>query len=122
MNYLFDTLQMIGSLLLILLVLVLAYYATRWYARRVGSTGVGKHIKIIDKATLNPGTSLAVVEVGGQYYLLGVGDKSVRLLCELPDDIGQSGTGDPSQAAAPFSQILQGMLGKTQKKDDDERK
>jgi flagellar biosynthetic protein FliO len=117
-----ETLSMVGSLVLVLLILVLAYFATRWYARRVGGTGMGKHIKVIDKATLNPGTSLAVVEVGGQYYLLGVGDKSVRLLCELPGDFGQFAAEDPQQAATPFSQVLEQMLGKTRKKDDDVRK
>jgi flagellar biosynthetic protein FliO len=122
MEYILDALSMVGSLVLILLVLVLTYYATRWYARRMGSTGMGKHIKVIDKQALNAGTSLAVVEIGGQYYLLGVGDKSVRLLTELSGDFGQLTQEAPQQAAAPFSQVLDQLLGKTRKKDDEERK
>jgi flagellar biosynthetic protein FliO len=123
-NAVVSTFSMIGSLVLILLVLVLAYYVTRWYARRVGGAGVGagRHIKVIEKTVLNPGTSLAIVEIGGKHYLLGVGDKNVRLLSELPEEFGQSVSEVPPEAAAPFSQVFREMWDKTRKKDDDKRR
>ena len=41
-----DVMALIGAILLIALMLWGAYYATRWYARRMnGSFGMGKYIK-----------------------------------------------------------------------------
>lgn len=106
-----EILSMIGSLVLIVLVLVLTYYATRWYARRMGQSGTGKYIKVLDKAMLAAGTSVALVKVGERYYLLGAGDKQVNLLAELAD-FEELSPAD-SATAAPFSQVLRGLLQKS---------
>lgn len=105
-----DILSMIGSLALIILVLVFTYYATRWYARRMGQSGQGKYMKLIDRTQLGTGACVAIVRIDKKYYLLGVGDKSVRLICELPDFEEDSGP-EPAEQP-PFSQIFRQMADK----------
>lgn len=115
-----DVLAIIGSLAVVALVLAATYYATRWYARRMGSPGgTGKHIKVLDRAALAAGVSVAIVEVDGRYYLLGIGEKQVNLLCELtdfapPDDADAA-------TAIPFSQAFRQVLDKTLRKGGDHR-
>lgn len=80
-----DILSAIGSLVLIVAILVLTYFASRWYARRMGAGGAGRHIRIIDRAPVGARASVAIVRVEDKHYLIGIGDKGVDMLCELPD-------------------------------------
>lgn len=103
-----DVMSLLGSLLMIVLVLALTWIATRWYARRVNKNGGGSHIRIVDKTAMGAGTSLAVVQVGEKYYLLGVGDKNVNLLSELEDF--DPVTEETPVQQAPFAQLLRQVM------------
>ncbi|MDL2232219.1 flagellar biosynthetic protein FliO [Ruminococcaceae bacterium OttesenSCG-928-L11] len=91
-----DIMQLVGSLVVIALVLVATYYGSRWYARRMGSNGPGKYVRIIDKTALGQGSAIAIVKAGESYYLIGLADKSVSLLSELPDFHEEEAGGVPS--------------------------
>lgn len=106
-----EIMSMIGSLILIVLVLLLTYFATRWYADRMGKGGSGKYIKVLDKTVLSAGASLAVVKVGDGYYFLGVGDKNVQLLSELPEAFMEIENAQ-NQNTQPFSQVFRQLLDK----------
>lgn len=115
-------LSLIGSALLIIFVLVLTYYASRWYAKKMGA-GPGKYIQIIDRAVLGQGSAIYIVKVENKYYMLGSADKGVRMLSELPDfeETPQPGT---QQQVIPFKQIMRDVLTKAglpgNKRDDGE--
>jgi flagellar biogenesis protein FliO len=103
---------LLGALAIIVLMLVGAWYATRWYVRRMGgSFGMGKYIKVIDRAPMGA-ASLAIVEINGTYYLMGLSERNVQLVCELKD-FAES----PLQApkAVSFGQIFSELLEKTRK-------
>ena len=85
MNWLLDLLPILGSLIMIVLILLFTYWATRWYARRMGPSLSGRNIRIVDRAALSNSASLVIARVCGKYYLLGVGEKGVTLLRELED-------------------------------------
>lgn len=80
-----DILSILGAFAVIILVLVLTYKASRWYARRMGGAiGSGKYIKFHDRAALGGGNaSLVITQVGEEYYLLGISDHNVQLICKL---------------------------------------
>lgn len=110
--------SLIFSLIGVVLVLVLTYFATRWFARRAGAGAAsGRAMHIVDRVTVAQGAHLLIVEVGGAYYLLGVGDKNVNLITKL-DDFRLDAT--PAANTPPsFRDLLQDMLparGKTQGK------
>lgn len=115
-----EILSMIGSLLLIVLVLVLTYYATRWYARRAGRASSGKYIRIIDRSALGAGASVTIVQVGERYYLLGVGDKSVNMLGELEDfEEREEAPPVPASVSQAFRKVLDKARGTSEKGGDD---
>jgi len=121
-----DVMSAIGSVVIIILVLVLTYYATRWYARRLNGgagAGSGKYVKILDRANTGGASSLLVVQVGDQYYLVGVGEKNVQLLCELKDFDRFMGENPlPTSTQAPFGSLLRGLMdrsGQSAKNKDD---
>jgi flagellar protein FliO/FliZ len=88
--------------------LALLYYASRWYARRMGGVGGGKYVKIIDRTPLTPGSAVCVVKIGERYYMLGISDKAVHMLGELPDFRERE---EERPTGSSFSQIMRGAMG-----------
>jgi len=101
---------MVGALVVIGLALAATYYASRWYAKRAGVSASGKYVKIVDKLGLAQGSSVYIIKVNGRYHMLGVSDRSVSYLSELPEftETGDQGGNN----ALPFSQVIKGAMGK----------
>lgn len=115
-NRLSALMQIIGSLLLIVLVLVLTYYVSRWYARRVGSSGSGNNLKILEKVSVGQGSMLVILGVGERRYLVGVSDKNMQLICELdPDSLSLE---TPGPLPAQFGKLFQEFLARSKKSAD----
>jgi flagellar biosynthetic protein FliO len=114
----FDVMSLVGAFVVIIAALALLYYVSRWYVRRTGGAGGGKYVKIIDRTPLAQGSSVCIAKIGGRYYLLGVSDKAVTMLGDLPDF--HEHAENAGQAGASFSQIMRGAMGN--RMDDGERK
>jgi len=80
-----DIFTLLGSFILIILVLFAAWYATRWYARRMGPSVGGRNIRVVDRATLANNAAIVIAEICGRYYLFGVSERRVSLIQELSD-------------------------------------
>ena len=105
-----DVLSVAGAFAVIALVLVLTYYASRWYARRMNAApGSGRYIKFCDRVSAGQSSSLAIVQVGEQYYLLGISDKNMQLICELP---GFTPEEEGPQAPPSFGRMFSDLLRK----------
>jgi len=105
-----DILTGVGALATLFGVLVLTYYGTRWYARRVGGYGAGKDIKVHERVPLGSNAYLAIIEVGARYYLIGVSEKGVNLLNELEGFTPASDARPHSKV--PFEKLLADMMQK----------
>jgi flagellar protein FliO/FliZ len=68
-------------------VLVLTYFASRWYAGRMGPTVMGKHIKVVDRLLVGKGASILIVELAGVQYLVGVTEQGINILKELAEPV-----------------------------------
>lgn len=81
-------LHIILAMVGIVVVLFLAYYLTRLYAKKMGTYfGTGQNIKVIDRLPVGKGSSIAVVELKGQQYLLGVTEQNISLIDKLDEQI-----------------------------------
>lgn len=108
MQALYDGLSVVGSLVIMAAVIVATYYAGKWYAGRMNKTLSGKHIKVIDRVALGAGSSAAVLQVGDRYYLVGVSDKNVQLICALEGYTPDTADTNPTQAT--FGRLFKGLL------------
>jgi flagellar biogenesis protein FliO len=94
------------------LVLVLTYFASRWYAGRMGSTVSGKHIKVIDRLFIGKTASILIIELSGVQYLVGVTEQGITILKELSEPvISESGGHGFDLRRANFRDLL-GSYGK----------
>lgn len=71
------------SLLALVAVCALAWWALRWGARKgVLPAGSGR-VAVLDRAVLDPGRAVYVVRVGSRVLVVGGGDGALSLLAEL---------------------------------------
>jgi flagellar biosynthetic protein FliO len=114
MQAFYDGMTLVGSLVVMAAVIALAYYASRWYAGRMTKTVSGKHIKLVDRISLGVGSSAVVLQAGEKYYLVGVSDKNIQLICELEDFEPASPAEQNPQV--PFGRLLSGFISKDKAK------
>ena len=90
--------QMMASLALVLGIIYLLYYVlNRWFkGAAIGKTRSG-HIRVVETRYLAPKRSLMIVEVGGEYLLLGNGSEGVQLIKKLEngDEFGARNAASP---------------------------
>ncbi|MCL2165413.1 MAG: flagellar biosynthetic protein FliO [Oscillospiraceae bacterium] len=81
-------LSLIMALIGIVAVLAFTYYASRWYAGRVGSSiSGGKQIKVLDRVALGKNGALALVELAGVQYLISMSEHGAQILKELDEPV-----------------------------------
>jgi flagellar biosynthetic protein FliO len=110
MRAFYDGMTLVGSIVVMAAVIALAYYASRWYAGRMTKTVSGKHVKLVDRITLGAGSAAVVLQAGERYYLVGVSDKNIQLICELEGFEPAAPAEENPQAA--FGRLLSGFLSK----------
>lgn len=94
-----DVFSMLFALIGTVCIIVLTYYASRWYARKMGPIAGGKHIKVVDRLVVSKTGSILIVDIAGKQYVMGVSDQKVDILMELdetipfPADRGTGGDG-----------------------------
>ena len=68
-------------------VIILTYYASKWYARRMGPLASGSHIKIIDRQMVSKSGSLLIVEIEDTQYVVGATEQQVQIMLKLDTPI-----------------------------------
>ena len=91
-----DFLSMLFALIGTVCVILLTYYVSRWYAKRLGPIAGGRHIKVVDRLAVSKTGSVLIIEIEGKQFLLGVSDQNIRILLELEEAVSfiESGSGE----------------------------
>ncbi|RQW83238.1 MAG: flagellar biosynthetic protein FliO [Geobacter sp.] len=76
--------QMVASLSIVVGLIYLAYYlANRFLKGNLMKKSVPRYIRVVESRFLAPKKSLMLVEVGGEYLLLGSSDSGISLLKQV---------------------------------------
>lgn len=83
-----DVLALLGMLLTVVIVLVLAYFCTKYFSRwKLGSlatnTSTSSQMRILDQLTVGADLRLLLVQVGTRHLLLGLSAAGITSLLEL---------------------------------------
>lgn len=107
--------QFFFTIIVIIIVLYLAYLATKFFARS-RLPGKGSNFEIIDSLPLGQQSMMTIVKAGGKYLLVGVTKESVSLLAELDgEDIKRK---EGTAVIAPFEKYLGKLLKKPEARDE----
>ena len=97
--------QLVSILLVFVIVLVMAYFASRWVAGYQRARGAGGNIELIETYRLATNQFIALVRIGSRYFALAVGKDKASFLTELSaDDIKKSAAGET--APKSFREVL----------------
>lgn len=82
-----DIFSMLFALIGMVCIIILTYYASRWYAKKMGPIAGGKHIKVLDRLVVSKSGAMLIIDIEGKQYLVGVSDQNVQVLMELDGTI-----------------------------------
>ena len=112
--------SLLGVLAVVVLILYLAYFATRWIGTRSAPGGSGtlrvsgnEKLRILGQLGVGRNERLVLVRVGDRCCLLGVTEHQITLLRELDGDEAAEWLAHGEQPSAPsFTEILSQNLRK----------
>lgn len=102
-----DIISMILALIGTGCVIVLTYYASKWYAKKMGPVAGGKYMKVIDRISLGKSSAVLLVELQDKQYMVGVSDQNVQILKELDEKIELVSENEPGKES--FQHILKSL-------------
>jgi flagellar biogenesis protein FliO len=68
-------------------IILLTYYASRWYAKKMGPVAGGKFIKVLDRVVVSKASSILIVEIQEKQYVLGISEQNVQVLMDIEKKI-----------------------------------
>lgn len=68
-------------------IILLTYYASKWYARKIGPLAGGRHIKVVDRLGVSKTGSILIIDVEGTQYMVGVSDGNIQIMKELEENL-----------------------------------
>ncbi|RNC70761.1 MAG: flagellar biosynthetic protein FliO [Desulfuromonadales bacterium] len=108
-SFLVLSLQMAASLALVLGVIYLFYYlSNRWLKLGARSGGGERHIRLVETRYLAPKKSLVLVEVAGEYLLLGSSGDNLSFIKQI-DILEEIEVVDDGEKR-PLAMVFQGKL------------
>ncbi len=100
--------SVIFALLMVVGILFLAYYVTRWLGKRTTIQSGSQHIKVLDRTFIGQDKCILIVNIKGRVLALAMTSHAVEILCELnADDFPSAPEPDTS-----FSTLLQRFIQK----------
>jgi flagellar protein FliO/FliZ len=109
--------QMFASLALVIGIIYLLYYVSnRWFKGMPGGKAGSGLIRVVETRYMGPKRSLMIVEVAGEYLLLGNGSEGMQLIKKLDagDEYDSCNLGSPPQTTPEaFLKKFDGLLGKS---------
>lgn len=107
----------IGTLIIVVLILYLAYVVTKYIGRGVGIRTRSGCMRVTDQIALGRDRAAAVVQIGTRFFLVGITASQISLLSEVDEEdlIPFEEPGDPEKAYPDFKDLMD-KIGRGMKK------
>lgn len=76
----------LGTLLAVGAILYLAYISSKYIGKSSMALSQSKYLKTLDRTPLSQDKSLAVVQAGDKYFLIGITPNSINKIAELDSE------------------------------------
>ncbi len=101
----------IVAILIFILILYLAYFATKKMGKRLSIRGVGnKNIKIIDSISVGQNNAIMIIQSANKTLLVGITQNEISLISELDSDKLDLTENKNSNQTMAFSKAFQTVL------------
>lgn len=75
-----------GTLIIIGVILYLSYICSRYIGRTGKIRGSSKYIRLIDQIAVGQDRTIAVIQTGASYFLVGITSTNITVLKELEEE------------------------------------
>lgn len=100
-----------GTLIIIVLILYLTYISSKYIGRTGKIRGSSKYIRLVDQVAVGQDRTIAVIQTGADYFLVGITSSNITVLKEFDEteliELGPSG--DQPAGFSEFQSILEKM-------------
>ena len=79
-------LQLIGTLLIFLFVLLITYLTTRWLGGYQKAHSTNKNLQIVETIRVGNNKMISIVAAGKKYLVVSIGKDEVHMLAELSEE------------------------------------
>lgn len=79
-------LELVGVVVVFILVIVFAYFATQWVAKSAVVQNKNKNIKIVETHRINQNKYVQILKIGNKFIAIGVGKDEVNFLSEITEE------------------------------------
>ena len=66
-------------------IIYLSYLCSKYLGKGLAKTGRSRYMRMVDQMVVGQNRTLAIVQVGDRYLLLGAGQEQVQTLAELSE-------------------------------------
>ncbi|MBQ8434738.1 MAG: flagellar biosynthetic protein FliO [Oscillospiraceae bacterium] len=113
--------SVIMAILVFILILYLAYFATKKMGKRLSVRGVGnKNIKILESISVGQNKAIMIIQTAGKTLLVGMTQNEISLISELDADMleldNEKNNSQTMEFSTAFKTVLEEKFGKKLKK------
>lgn len=72
--------EYLSTVLILILVILLAYFTTVFIANHARGNGISSHMKLIDRLVIDRNTSIVIVQIESHYQVLVIGANCIENL------------------------------------------
>lgn len=108
--------QLMGTLLIFLFVLLCAYLTSRWMGGYQKAHSANKNLKIVETVRVGNNKMISIVQAGTKYLVVSIGKDEVNLLGELSEEELVERIPLESDQSIPMQESFQELLDKLKEK------
>lgn len=95
-----------STVLILILVILLAYFTTVFIAKYANGNGVSSHMQLIDRLVIDRNTSIVIVKIEDHYQVLVIGQNCIENLGVL------ASLDEANVTRVSFAERLKGVMNK----------
>mgnify|MGYP000914071735 CR=1 FL=1 len=99
-----------------IVVLLAAYYFTKFIGSKMSYSNTNKHIKVLDRVFLGNDKSICIIQIGNRFFVIGITNHHIELISELNEAEVVPISDDNSGS---FSNIFETYMNKLVNRDKD---
>lgn len=96
----------IGTFLLAAIIIYLSYVCSKYLGKGLVKGSASRYMRLVDQMIVGQNRSLAIVQIGTQYFFLGITQEKIQTLAEISEDDLIPLSTDSGENALDFGQIL----------------
>lgn len=102
-------LSIVFSFVLVVGILFLAYFSTKWLSKKMSTQGNTRYIKVLDRVMLGQDKSIVVVKIAGKTMAVAMTSHTAVKLCDIDEASVEPA---PPPQGMDFSSIFKNYLAK----------